>query len=173
MSAWPRNSDPPAGFQAPCEIGSAPEPASGLTSARCCVPRGIPGTPWTPQSVTFGNGVPTIRVGRLRVVFVRAGHVPPVVSRRVRLPDFTRPRVPFPCRGGSQTRPPGRCDGARQCHRHAHGHQPRACHWWVAGGMYAARHAGRSWGGHAAACPYERSCRPSVCVRGAPPNSPQ
>ena len=37
---------------------------------------GFPGTPWTPQFLTFGNGVPAIRAGRWRVVFVGAGHVP-------------------------------------------------------------------------------------------------
>jgi len=44
----------------------SPQSGRGIRSgvgARCRVPVGIPGTPWTPQSLTFGNGVPAIRVG--------------------------------------------------------------------------------------------------------------
>jgi hypothetical protein len=36
------------------------DPAWGHAAA---CPRGIPGTPWTPRFLTFGNGVPAIRAG--------------------------------------------------------------------------------------------------------------
>jgi hypothetical protein len=64
-----------------------------------------------------------------------------------------------------RVRPTRGCDGARQCHSHTPRYQPGACHRWMAGGMYGPYIAPPRPCGHAAACPYERSCSPSVCVR--------
>jgi len=117
------------------------------------------GTPWTPQFLTFGNGVPAIRVGGGGLVFVGAGRkpVPTLYANVAMIVNGTNPNPDV----GAGLRPARRGDAGwhllgRGMPRPLSRKEPHAEPVVIAPDARFANHGNdsRPHCGHAAACPY-------------------